>query len=65
MIYRTYDSWKAHNPADEELGSAPQSCQDDDGSNTWPSDEELGRWEHFGRYDEKISEDLQNPPEDE
>ena len=30
MIYRTYDSWKAHNPADEELGSVPQPGQDDD-----------------------------------
>jgi hypothetical protein len=65
MIYRTYDSWKAHNPADEELGSVPQPGQDDDESDTWPSDEELGRREHFGGYDEEVSEDLQNPSEDE
>jgi hypothetical protein len=39
MIYRTYDSWKAHNPADEELGSWPYYDDDE----LEPSDEELDR----------------------
>lgn len=46
MIFRTYDSWKAHNPDDEFLGPEPEP------ENEWPSDEEIGRREHFGRYDE-------------
>jgi hypothetical protein len=30
MMYQTYDSWKAHNPADEELGSCPQPGQSEE-----------------------------------
>jgi hypothetical protein len=93
MMYRTYDSWKAHNPQDDELGScvphddseiepdeeealrrfkawkASVNFPDYDG--TPPSNAELCRPEHFGRYDEILeqtevdlfAQELQNPPE--
>ena len=38
MMCRTYDSWKAHNPADEELGS----CLPESDGVIEPSDEEFG-----------------------
>ena len=30
--------------------------------NEWPSDEEIGRREHFGRYDELYDEPADYPP---
>ena len=53
----SYDHWKTTNPDDEWLGSAQQSGdRDDESENDWSSDEEIGYWEHFGRYDEEPSD---------
>jgi len=52
----SYDHWKTTNPDDEFLGNADQSGDRDEPENEWPTDEQIGYWEHFGRYDEEPNE---------